>query len=213
MEQYQNDFLDFMLEIGALKFGEFTLKSGRVSPYFFNVGQFNQGNHLSQLGQFYAQAIEASGIKFDVLFGPAYKGIPLAAATAIALNDSFNRSVPYSFNRKEAKDHGEGGNIVGHPLEGDILIIDDVITAGTAIREAKDIISANGAKTKGVVVALDRQERGKGELSAIQEVEQNFGIAVVSIINLSHIVDYLQANNDKNIISRIESYRSQYGIS
>ena len=213
MEQYQNDFVDFMLEIGALKFGEFTLKSGRVSPYFFNAGQFNQGNHLSQLGQFYAQAIEASGIKFDVLFGPAYKGIPLVAATAIALNDSFNRSVPYSFNRKEAKDHGEGGNIVGHPLEGDILIIDDVITAGTAIGEAKDIINANGAKTKGVVVALDRQEKGKGELSAIQEAEQNFGITVVSIINLSHIVDYLKANNDKNIISRIESYRSQYGIS
>jgi len=213
MEQYQNDFVDFMLEIGALKFGEFTLKSGRVSPYFFNVGQFNQGNHLSQLGHFYAQAIEASGIKFDVLFGPAYKGIPLAAATAIALNDSFNRSVPYSFNRKETKDHGEGGSIVGHPLEGDILIVDDVITAGTAIKEAKDIINANGAKTKGVVVALDRQEKGNGELSAIQEVEQNFGIAVVSIINLSHIVDYLQANNDKNIISRIESYRSQYGIS
>jgi len=213
MEQYQNDFLDFMLEIGALKFGEFTLKSGRVSPYFFNAGQFNQGNHLSQLGQFYAQAIEASGIKFDVLFGPAYKGIPLVAATAIALNDSFNRSVPYSFNRKEAKDHGEGGSIVGHPLEGDILIIDDVITAGTAIKEAKDIINANGAKTKGVVVALDRQEKGNGELSAIQEVEQNFGIVVVSIINLSHIVDYLKANNDKNIISRIESYRSQYGIS
>jgi len=213
MEQYQNDFLDFMLEIGALKFGEFTLKSGRVSPYFFNAGQFNQGNHLSRLGQFYAQAIEASGIKFDVLFGPAYKGIPLAAATAIALKDSFCRSVPYSFNRKEAKDHGEGGNIVGHPLEGDILIIDDVITAGTAIGEAKDIIDANGAKTKGVVVALDRQEKGKGELSAIQEAEQNFGITVVSIINLSHIVDYLKANNDKNIISRIESYRSQYGIS
>ena len=213
MEQYQNDFVDFMLEIGALKFGEFTLKSGRVSPYFFNAGQFNQGNHLSQLGQFYAQAIEASGIKFDVLFGPAYKGIPLVAATAIALNDSFNRSVPYSFNRKEAKDHGEGGSIVGHPLEGDILIIDDVITAGTAIKEAKDIINANGAKTKGVVVALDRQEKGKGELSAIQEVEQNFGIAVMSIINLSHIVDYLKVNNDKNIISRIESYRSQYGIS
>ena len=213
MEQYQNDFLDFMLEIGALKFGEFTLKSGRVSPYFFNAGQFNQGNHLSQLGQFYAQAIQASGIKFDVLFGPAYKGIPLVAATAIALNETFNRSVPYSFNRKEVKDHGEGGSIVGHPLEGDILIIDDVITAGTAIKEAKDIINANGAKTKGVVVALDRQEKGNGELSAIQEVEQNFGIAVVSIINLSHIVDYLKANNDKNIISRIESYLSQYGIS
>ena len=213
MEQYQNDFVDFMLEIGALKFGEFTLKSGRVSPYFFNAGQFNQGNHLSQLGQFYAQAIESSGIKFDVLFGPAYKGIPLAAATAIALNDSFNRSVPYSFNRKEAKDHGEGGNIVGHPLEGDILIIDDVITAGTAIREAKDIIEASGANTKGVVVALDRQEKGKGELSAIQEVEQNFGISVLSIINLSHIVGYLKASKNEEIVSRVENYRSQYGVS
>ncbi len=213
MEQYQKDFVDFTLETGVLKFGEFTLKSGRISPYFFNAGLFNKGSHLSQLGKFYAQAIEASNLKFDVLFGPAYKGIPLATATAIALKESFNRNVPYSFNRKEAKDHGEGGNIVGHPLEGDILIIDDVITAGTAIREAQDIISANGANTKGVIVALDRQEKGKGELSAIQEVEQIFGVKVLSIINLSHIVDYLQNSKDQDIVDRIESYRSQYGVS
>lgn len=212
MQQYQKDFVDFMLETGALKFGEFKLKSGRVSPYFFNAGLFNQGKHLSQLGQFYAQAIETSGIQFDVLFGPAYKGIPLATATAIALNDSFNRNVPYSFNRKEAKDHGEGGNIVGHPLEGDILIIDDVITAGTAIREAQDIIAATGATTKGVIVALDRQEKGKGELSAIQEVEQNLGIFVASIINLSHLITYLKGQNDAALIDKIEAYREQYGI-
>ena len=212
MEQYQKDFVDFTLETGVLKFGEFTLKSGRISPYFFNAGLFNKGSHLSQLGKFYAQAIEASNLKFDVLFGPAYKGIPLASATAIALNDSLNRNVPYSFNRKEVKDHGEGGNIVGHPLEGDILIIDDVITAGTAIREAQDIINANDANTKGVIVALDRQEKGKGELSAIQEVEQIFGIRVLSIINLSHIIDYLKASKNEDVVSRIEGYRSQYGI-
>ncbi len=168
---------------------------------------------MSQLGKFYGHAIKSSGIKFDVLFGPAYKGIPLAAATAIALNDSYNRPVPYCFNRKEVKDHGEGGNIVGHNLEGDILIIDDVITAGTAIGEAQDIIAAHGANAKGVIVALDRQERGKGKLSAIQEVEQSFGITVLSIINLSHIVDYLKAGNDADLISRIENYRDQYGVS
>ena len=212
MEQYQKDFVDFTLETGVLRFGEFTLKSGRVSPYFFNAGLFNKGSHLSELGKFYAQAIEASGLKFDVLFGPAYKGIPLATAASIALNDSFNRNVPYSFNRKEAKDHGEGGSIVGHPLEGDILIIDDVITAGTAIREAQDIINANDANTKGVIVALDRQEKGKGELSAIQEVEQIFGIRVLSIINLSHIIEHLKASKNEDVVSRIESYRSQYGI-
>ena len=191
MEQYQKDFVDFTLETGVLKFGEFTLKSGRVSPYFFNAGLFNTGSHLSELGKFYAQAIEASGLMFDVLFGPAYKGIPLAAAASIALNDSFNKNIPYSFNRKEVKDHGEGGSIVGHPLEGDILVIDDVITAGTAIREAQDIISSNGAITKGVIVALDRQEKGNSELSAIQEVEQIFGVSVISIINLSHIIEHL----------------------
>ena len=212
MEQYQKDFVDFTLETGVLKFGEFTLKSGRISPYFFNAGLFNKGSHLSELGKFYAQAIEASALKFDVLFGPAYKGIPLAAATSIALNDSFNHNVPYSFNRKEAKDHGEGGSIVGHPLEGDILIIDDVITAGTAIREAQDIIQNCGANAKGVIVALDRQEKGKSELSAIQEVEQIFGITVLSIINLSHIIDYLKTSDDSKILAKIESYRSLYGI-
>ena len=213
MEQYQKDFVDFTLETGVLKFGEFTLKSGRVSPYFFNAGLFNTGSHLSELGKFYAQAIEASDLKFDVLFGPAYKGIPLASAASIALNDSFNRNVPYSFNRKEAKDHGEGGSIVGHPLEGDILIIDDVITAGTAIHEAQEIIQSSGATAKGVIVALDRQEKGKGELSAIQEVEKVFGIRVLSIISLTQIIDYLKSNNDSKILTQIESYRSQYGIS
>ncbi|MDB4822603.1 orotate phosphoribosyltransferase [Candidatus Pseudothioglobus singularis] len=213
MEQYQKDFVDFTLETGVLKFGEFTLKSGRISPYFFNAGLFNKGSHLSELGKFYAQAIEASALKFDVLFGPAYKGIPLAAAASIALNESFNHNVPYSFNRKEVKDHGEGGSIVGHSLEGDILIIDDVITAGTAIREAQVIIQNCGANAKGVIVALDRQEKGKGELSAIQEVEQIFGITVLSIINLSHIIDYLKTSDDSKILDKIESYRSQYGIS
>ncbi len=212
MKSYQKDFVDFMLEIGALKFGEFTLKSGRISPYFFNAGAFNTGEHLSRLGKFYAQAIQESNLEFDVLFGPAYKGIPLATATTMALNDNFNQNVPYSFNRKEAKTHGEGGDIVGHPLTGNILIIDDVITAGTAIREAMDIIKANGATAKGVIVAVDRQEKGKGEQSAIQEVEQNFNIQVLSIINLSHLVDYLKQGNDQTLIERIESYRNQYGV-
>lgn len=201
-----------MLEIGALKFGEFTLKSGRISPYFFNAGAFNMGEHLSKLGGFYAQAIIDSGLSFDVLFGPAYKGIPLATATAMSLNDGFDKNVPYSFNRKEAKDHGEGGNIVGHALEGDILIIDDVITAGTAIGEAMEIISANGAKAKGVIVAVDRQERGKGDKSAIQEVEENFGIQVLSIVGLSHLIDYLRQGDDQDLINRIEAYRDQYGV-
>ncbi|MDC9715213.1 MAG: orotate phosphoribosyltransferase [Gammaproteobacteria bacterium] len=212
MQQYQKDFVDFMLKIGALKFGEFTLKSGRISPYFFNAGAFNTGEHLSKLGKFYAQAIQKSKLDFDVLFGPAYKGIPLATATAMALNDNFNKNVPYSFNRKEAKTHGEGGNIVGHPLTGNILIIDDVITAGTAIREAMDIIKANGASAKGVIVAVDRQEKGKGDTSAIQEVEQNFDITVLSIINLGHLIDYLKQGNDEALIERIETYRNEYGV-
>ncbi|WP_428086501.1 orotate phosphoribosyltransferase [Candidatus Thioglobus sp.] len=212
MQQYQKEFVDFMLAIGALKFGEFTLKSGRISPYFFNAGSFNTGEHLSKLGKFYAQAIDQSDLEFDVLFGPAYKGIPLATATAMALNDTFNKNVPYSFNRKEAKTHGEGGDIVGHALTGDILIIDDVITAGTAIREAMDIINANGAKAIGVIVAVDRQEKGKGEQSAIQEVEENFGITVLSIVNLGHLIDYLKQGDDQVLIQRIEAYRDRYGV-
>ena len=196
MEQYQNDFVDFMLEIGALKFGEFTLKSGRVSPYFFNAGQFNQGNHLSQLGQFYAQAIEASGINLMFYLAPPIKEFHSQLQQLLRSMTVSIEVFPIVLIEKKPRTMVKGGNIVGHPLEGDILIIDDVITAGTAIREAKDIIEANGANTKGVVVALDRQEKGESELSAIQEVEQNFGILVLSIINLSHIVDYLKASKN-----------------
>jgi len=212
MEQYQKDFVDFMLEIGALKFGEFTLKSGRISPYFFNAGAFNTGGHLSKLGKFYAQAIQDSNLDFDVLFGPAYKGIPLAAATSISLNDLFTREVPYSFNRKEAKDHGEGGSIVGHELKGNVLIIDDVITAGTAIGEAMEIINSNNADVSGVIVAVDRQEKAPSGKSAIQEVEEKYGIQVISIINLSHLIDFLKHGNDEDLLSRIENYREMYGI-
>jgi orotate phosphoribosyltransferase len=212
MQTYQKDFIDFVLEVGALKFGEFELKSGRTSPYFFNAGAFNTGEHLAKLGAFYAQAIEAHQLKFDVLFGPAYKGIPLATATAIALYESFDKNVAYSFNRKEAKTHGEGGDIVGHRLIDDVLIIDDVITAGTAIREAFDIIKANGANASSVIVALDRQEKGRGSSSAIQEVKAQFNIEVLSIINLSNLIDYLKAGNDQDLITRIEDYRDKYGV-
>jgi orotate phosphoribosyltransferase len=212
MQTYQKDFIDFVLKVGALKFGEFELKSGRTSPYFFNAGAFNTGEHLAKLGAFYAQAIEAHQLKFDVLFGPAYKGIPLATATAIALYESFDKNVAYSFNRKEAKTHGEGGDIVGHRLIDDVLIIDDVITAGTAIREAFDIIKANGANASSVIVALDRQEKGRGSSSAIQEVKAQFNIEVLSIINLSNLIDYLKAGNDQDLITRIEDYRDKYGV-
>ena len=188
MQDYQREFLDFALEAGVLRFGEFTLKSGRISPYFFNAGLFNTGSALARLGRAYAQAIVDSGIQFDVLYGPAYKGIPLAAVTAAALFDQHGIDIPYAFNRKEAKAHGEGGNIVGHPLEGRILIIDDVITAGTAIRESMDIIESNGARPAGVVIALDRQEKGKGEHSAIQEVETDYGIPVAAIVRLQNLI-------------------------
>lgn len=213
MKTYQREFIEFALEKEVLKFGEFTLKSGRTSPYFFNAGLFNTGRDLARLGRFYAQALADSGIEFDVLFGPAYKGIPIATTTAVALADHHDIDTPYCFNRKEAKDHGEGGNLVGNPLEGRIMLVDDVITAGTAIRESMEIIKANGADLAGVLVAIDRQEKGKGELSAIQEVERDFGCAVISIISLGDLVTYLEekGNNAKQLES-VKAYREQYGI-
>jgi len=184
MKDYQKNFIELALQYDVLRFGEFELKSGRHSPYFFNAGLFNTGKALAEMGRCYAQAIVESGVEYDILFGPAYKGIPLASSCAMSLFTEHNINTPYSFNRKEAKAHGEGGNIVGAPLEGKVLIIDDVITAGTAIREAMDIISNAGAQAAGVLIALDRQEKGQAELSAIQEVEQQYNIPVLSIIKL-----------------------------
>ncbi len=213
MQNYQKEFIEFALSSKVLRFGEFTLKSGRVSPYFFNAGLFNTGEALAKLGRYYAQALKDSDIQFDVLFGPAYKGIPLASSCAISLATQHNMNVPYSFNRKEAKDHGEGGNIVGAALEGNILIIDDVITAGTAIREAMDIISNAGAQAAGVLIALDRQEKGKAELSAIQEVEQQYNIPVISIIKLADLIEYIKDKPEfKQHLASVEAYRQQYGI-
>jgi len=213
MQDFQHDFLNFALKAGVLKFGEFTLKSGRISPYFFNAGLFNTGSSLAALGRYYAQTIVNSGIEFDVLYGPAYKGIPLAAVTAAALYEYHQIDIPYAFNRKEAKSHGEGGSIVGHALEGNILIIDDVITAGTAIRESIDIIHAQGANPAGVVIALDRQEKGKDERSAIQEVELDYKMPVSAIVRLEHLIVYLeQQNTDPKALASIQNYRKQYGI-
>ena len=211
MHDYQSRFVDYCLQRGALKFGDFKLKSGRISPYFFNAGIFNRGADLAALAEFYADAIEHSGIEFDLLFGPAYKGIPLAAITASALFQLHQRDLPYAFNRKEAKDHGEGGNIVGAELRGRVMIIDDVITAGTAIREAIALIAAQGAQVTAVTIALDRQEKGQGEVSAIQELEQQ-GLQVVSIIKLEHILEYLEASGDLDQRQAIEDYRTRYGI-
>lgn len=213
MEKYQSDFIQLAIECQALCFGEFTLKSGRVSPYFFNAGKFQTGAAIAKLGRYYAEAIVASGVPFDLVFGPAYKGIPLAATTAVALADQHNLDMPYCYNRKEAKDHGEGGTLVGAPLAGKVLIIDDVITAGTAVREVMTIIQQAGAKPAAVVIGLNRQERGKGDVSAIQEVEQTFGVPVISIINLNHIISYLEAQSGQGeLIQKIKDYRSQYGV-
>lgn len=212
MQPYQQRFIELALAQQALAFGEFTLKSGRISPYFFNAGKFCSGAALWELARCYAETLRASGVQFDVLFGPAYKGIPLAAATSCAMADQFGVDVPYAYNRKEAKDHGEGGTLVGAKLSGRVMIIDDVITAGTAVREVMEIIRATGAEPVGVVIGLNRQERGRGELSAIQEVERDYGIPVFSIIGLNDILQYLHARGDTDQFARVQQYRSQYGV-
>ncbi len=212
MHDYQRDFLEFAIECQALRFGEFTLKSGRVSPYFFNTGLFNTGAKLARLGRFYARAIAESGMPVDMLYGPAYKGIPLACATAMALAERGGKDVPYAFNRKEVKRHGEGGVIVGHPLQGRVLIIDDVISAGISVRESVQIIRNAGATPVGVAIALDRQERGEGALSAVQEVEQQFGLRVISIASLQTLLTYLeQKDGGRRYLDAINAYRREYG--
>lgn len=212
MQSFRQDFIRFAIEQKVLCFGEFKTKAGRISPYFFNAGLFNDGNSLKQLTQFYAQAIIAANIQFDMIYGPAYKGIPLAAGTAIALSD-MKRNVPYCFNRKEAKDHGEGGNTVGANLQGRVLIIDDVISAGTSVRESIELISNAGATPSSVVIALDRMERGLGALSAVQEVQQNYNIPVLSIATLDDLLEYLQGNQEfAQHLEAVQSYREQYGV-
>ena len=213
MKSYQREFIEFALSKQVLKFGEFTLKSGRKSPYFFNAGLFNSGRDLARLGRFYAAALVDAGIEYDVLFGPAYKGIPIASATAVQLAEIHDQDVPWCFNRKEAKDHGEGGNLVGSPLKGRIMLVDDVITAGTAIRESMDIIKANGADLAGVLIALDRQEKGKGELSAIQEVERDYQAKVIAIIQMGDLIRYLEEQPEMaEQLAAMRAYRAQYGI-
>ena len=213
MHDYQLEFIEFAIKQGALCFGEFTLKSGRTSPYFFNSGLFNDGNSLKHLGHCYRQAIEQSGLEFDMLFGPAYKGIPLASAVAISYATEQQRTLPYCFDRKEEKDHGEGGITMGAPLNGRVLLIDDVITAGTSLRLSRKIILAAKATPVGIAIALDRQEYGQGRVSAIQEIEQEHEMKVISIINLENLVEYLQSRADMSAyLAKINEYRQQYGV-
>ena len=213
MQDYKRDFLAFAIETGVLRFGEFTLKSGRTSPYFFFFFLFNSGQSLARLVRYYAKAIVESGIGFDMIFGPAYKGIPLAASAAIALADHHDMDIPYAFNRKEAKSHGEGGTIVGSPLQGRVLVIDDVITAGTAIRESVSILDAAEATLSGVVISLDRQEKGTGETSAIQEVEKQYGVKVANIVTLSDLIEFLSDDpTQESALEAIRLYRQQYGV-
>ena len=210
--ELSREFIAFACDLGVLRFGEFKTKAGRLSPYFFNAGLFNDGASLARLSDFYARRILGAGIQFDVLFGPAYKGIPLAAGAAMALA-GLGRNTPYAYNRKEAKDHGEGGTLVGAPLAGRVLIIDDVISAGTSVRESVDLIRAAGATPAAVLIALDRQERGQSDLSAVQEVEQNFGIPVISVATLTDLIDYLSGHPDlENKLAAVRAYRSSYGI-
>jgi orotate phosphoribosyltransferase len=211
MQTYQSEFIDLARRCDVLKFGEFTLKSGRISPYFFNAGAFSSGEALAVLGRCYAQCIVDEQVQFDILLGPAYKGIPLAAATAIALADHHGRDVAFAYNRKEAKDHGEGGTLVGATLRGRVLVIDDVITAGTAVREVIHMIQSAGAQLAGVVIGLDRQERGTSQLSAVQQVQQSEGVPVFSIINMSHIIAYLEATG-KGPLLAMREYRNRYGV-
>jgi len=213
MKDYQKAFIEFAIEKQVLKFGEFTLKSGRISPYFFNAGLFNTGRDLARLGRFYAAALNDSGIDYDLLFGPAYKGIPIATTTAVALSNDYDVDIPYCFNRKEAKTHGEGGSLVGSELMGKVMLVDDVITAGTAIRESMDIINANNAELAGVLIALDRQEKGKAELSAIQEVERDYDAKVISIVKLEDVITYLETLPEmKQHLQSVRAYRTQYGV-
>ncbi|BBL73588.1 orotate phosphoribosyltransferase [Methylomagnum ishizawai] len=211
MQAYQEAFIQYAIQCGVLRFGDFTLKSGRRSPYFFNTGLFDSGARLARLGRFYAETLLDRGIQADVLYGPAYKGIPLACATAIALAEATGTEVPFAFNRKEAKDHGEGGALVGAPLRGSVLILDDVITAGTSVRESVDIIRAAGATPSGVLISLDRQEKGRGELSAVQEVVGQYGIPVHAIVGLGDIVDYLAQAGQAVELEAIRRYRAEFG--
>ncbi|MGF1548462.1 MAG: orotate phosphoribosyltransferase [Thiotrichales bacterium] len=213
MNDFRDQFIELALARQVLRFGEFTLKSGRLSPYFFNAGLFNTGAALASLGAWYAEAIAESGLVFDMVFGPAYKGIPLVSATACALFERHGRDLPWAFNRKESKDHGEGGRIVGAPLAGRVLIVDDVMTAGTAIRESIDLIRAAGAEPVGVVIALDRQERGQGELSAVQEVEQRCGLRVIRIVTLDQLIGYLTRRGEgAEVLAPMQAYRAAYGV-
>ncbi|CNH84063.1 orotate phosphoribosyltransferase [Yersinia aldovae] len=213
MKAYQREFIEFALNKQVLKFGEFTLKSGRISPYFFNAGLFNTGLDLAKLGRFYAAALMDCGVEFDLLFGPAYKGIPIATTTAVALAEHHERDMPYCFNRKEAKDHGEGGSLVGSQLQGRVMLVDDVITAGTAIRESMEIINAQGATLAGVMISLDRQERGRGEISAIQEVERDYHCKVISIVTLNDVIGYLEEKPEMaSHLAAVRHYREQYGV-